>query len=141
MPVSREARLRVAAYYRNRCAYCHAAASLILGLVEVEHIVPRILGGTDDDDNLCLACRFCNLHKGSQSEAIDPVSGNRTPLFNPRSQRWLEHFRWGIDGATIVGISACGRATVAALDQNDPDALRTRQIWVALRLYPPDDIE
>jgi 5-methylcytosine-specific restriction endonuclease McrA len=45
------------------CAYCGEAAN------EVDHIQPRVLGGTDDLDNLVACCRMCNLRKGKRSEA------------------------------------------------------------------------
>ena len=42
----------------------------------VDHIVPRILGGTDDDHNLQLLCRTCNSSKGGRffSEASPPLT-------------------------------------------------------------------
>jgi len=46
----------------HRCEYCqlHQEDSP-LAVLHVEHIVPRIHGGTDDLDNLALACIDCNL--------------------------------------------------------------------------------
>jgi 5-methylcytosine-specific restriction endonuclease McrA len=46
------------------CAYCGEAAN------EVDHIQPRVLGGTDDLDNLVACCRRCNSSKGKRSEAL-----------------------------------------------------------------------
>jgi 5-methylcytosine-specific restriction endonuclease McrA len=45
------------------CAYCGEAAN------EVDHVQPRVQGGTDDLDNLVACCRMCNLRKGKRSEA------------------------------------------------------------------------
>ena len=45
------------------CAYCGEAAN------EVDHVQPRVQGGTDDLDNLVACCRMCNLRKGRRSEA------------------------------------------------------------------------
>jgi hypothetical protein len=46
------------------CAYCGEAAN------EVDHVQPRVQGGTDDLDNLVACCRMCNLRKGKRSEAL-----------------------------------------------------------------------
>lgn len=47
----------------RRCAYCGAG-----GLpLEIEHIVPRIRGGSDRVSNLALACRSCNDEKSART--------------------------------------------------------------------------
>jgi hypothetical protein len=95
-----------------------------LARLHVEHIVPIKHGGTDDEENLALACIDCNLHKGSNLTGIDPQTGQITELFHPRRQRWDEHFRW--DGLRIVGQSAVGRSTIAVLAMNSEDQLALR---------------
>ncbi len=84
----------------------------------VEHIIPRKHGGSDQLDNLALACPDCNLHKGSDLTGIDPETGVVTRLFEPRIQQWDEHFVW--EGLRIVGRTAPGRTTVRVLDLNSP---------------------
>jgi 5-methylcytosine-specific restriction endonuclease McrA len=64
IPEARRARVRAAA--ANRCGYCLTQQSYVPWTLEIEHIVPRAKGGTDDETNLWLACRACNLFK-SQS--------------------------------------------------------------------------
>lgn len=59
------------------------------------------------------------------------------PLFNPRNQVWAEHFARLDDGALIVGITACGRATLAALRMNEVDVVTTRRLWIAVGWHPP----
>jgi hypothetical protein len=103
----------------------------------VEHIVPRTKGGTDDEENLWLACRSCNLHKADQTHSRDPFTGRLVRLFNPRRQRWSRHFNWSADGVMIVGRTVCGRATVAALNLNNLVAITVRQNWVAAGWHPP----
>jgi 5-methylcytosine-specific restriction endonuclease McrA len=34
----------------------------------VEHLKPKVSGGTEDLDNLRCVCQFCNLAKGQLSE-------------------------------------------------------------------------
>ena len=48
----------------GRCYYCQK--SLIGIRTNVEHIVPRSKGGTNDPKNLVLACWKCNKSKGSE---------------------------------------------------------------------------
>lgn len=43
------------------------------------------VGGTDNEENLWLACRLCNGYKGVQTEAIDPKTGETLLPFNPRT--------------------------------------------------------
>jgi hypothetical protein len=108
------------------CEYCQRpqAASWKLSL-QIEHVIPRSHGGGDSLDNLALACSACNLHKGPNLTGIDPLSMQLTPLFNPRTQTWGEHFVW--DGVRIVGISAVGRTTIQVLDLNSSRRLRVRR--------------
>ncbi len=55
----------------------------------IEHIVPKIHGGTDSPDNLALACIDCNPHKGTNLTGIDPEMGEVTGLFHPRRQNGM----------------------------------------------------
>lgn len=107
------------------CEYCHLHQDdSPLAALHIEHIRPKKHGGTDAEDNLCLACIDCNLHKGANLTGIDPVSDAITPLFHPRNDRWDEHFEWS--GIRIIGRTAIGRATVAVLDLNGDDRLDLR---------------
>ena len=69
----------------DRCEYCQLPQSdSPLAMLQVEHIRPKKHGGTDDPNNLALACVDCNLHKGSNLTGIDPQTGDITQLFHPR---------------------------------------------------------
>lgn len=108
--------------------------------LEVEHIVPLAKSGTDDEENLWLACPICNGHKSDKVEAPDPLTGATVPLFNPRTQSWWEHFAWTSDGLQIVGRTPVGRATVNALRlADDPDAITVRSFWVLAGWHPPTE--
>jgi HNH endonuclease len=121
----------------NRCGYCLSPQSLVLGPLEIEHLVPQAHGGPDDEENLWLACRLCSSFKASQTEALDPVSGTRVSLFNPRRDRWMDHFIWSDDGLRIFGKTERGRATVVALQLNNMIAVTVRRHWVAAGWHPP----
>jgi hypothetical protein len=118
----------------NGCEYCRAPMSICAYTFHVEHCVPRSRGGADAGHNLALSCAQCNLKKGGQIEAPDPVTGRRTALFNPRLERWAEHFR--LRGSRIAGLTPAGRATVALLDLNSPRRMAARAAWRVTGLWP-----
>ncbi|MGE0127107.1 MAG: HNH endonuclease [Blastocatellales bacterium] len=134
-------RQQVAEAARHRCGYCLSAQRYVMGILEIEHIISLALGGASDESNLWLACGFCNRFKGTQISAVDPASGERVPLFNPRTQKWSEHFQWDEAGVLIIGITAIGRATVVALQLNNELAVRVRGHWVRAGWHPPTDID
>jgi hypothetical protein len=49
-------------------------------------------------------------------------------LFNPRTDRWHEHFEWA--GAALVGLTAIGQTTVHVLAINEPDSLAVREALI-----------
>jgi len=83
-------------------------------------------------------CAFCNNAKRDRISATDPLTGRRVRLYHPRVQDWNDHFRWSDDLGTIVGRTAIGRATVAALEMNHKRVVQIRLLWAALGLHPPD---
>ena len=65
----------------GRCEYCRRYQDLTGAFFfELDHIIPRVLGGLTTSDNLAFACRRCNLLKGSAIQAVDPQSGQVTRL-------------------------------------------------------------
>ena len=140
MTISDAVRERVAVRANQRCEYCQMPAVYVYAPMEIDHIRPLFLNGTDDEDNLCFACPRCNGFKGAQIVGIDPVTQQEVNLFNPRIHTWSEHFAWADDQAHIIGQSVCGRATVAALQLNTEEAVSFRRIMVSIGGYPPDDI-
>ncbi len=105
----------------------------------LDHIIPQAAAGLTTEENLWLACRRCNEFKGSQTQAYDPETGDQIPLFNPRRQIWREHFEWSENGAEILGKTPCGRATVVALQMNNPEIVVTRRLWVGAGWWPPQE--
>jgi hypothetical protein len=106
----------------------------------IDHIIPVACGGSDDEENLWLSCPFCNGHKSDKTHETDPQTRVSVPLFNPRTQKWSDHFRWADDGIRIVGLTPTGRATVIALHlSDDRDALTVRGFWVQAGWHPPPE--
>ena len=120
----------------HRCAYCHTPQANSGSPMVVDHLCPLSRGGETTFDNLCFACYRCNLFKGSQVEAIDPLSGEMTPLYHARSDRWSEHFAWDEASLRIFGLTPVGRATVTALNMNNDVILDARRNWVRLGWRP-----
>ena len=128
----------IAAQAQNRCGYCLGEQRYILAPLEIDHLWPTAAGGTDDEENLWLACPLCNSYKGFVTHEIDPLTQRKVRLFNPRKQDWKRHFKI-VNGIEIVGQTACGRATVVALQMNNPLALTVRHNWFLAGWYPPED--
>jgi 5-methylcytosine-specific restriction endonuclease McrA len=110
----------------HRCEYCllpqHVGASIRF---HIEHIRSQQHGGNDQPDNLALACPNCNWNKGPNISGIDPETGAIVPLYNPRTDRWEQHF--ALLNIQIVGRTPFGRATVGLLRMNAPERLEVRQ--------------
>lgn len=118
---------------QNRCEYCRLPQDFSDLRFHVEHIVPRQHRGSDDADNLALACPECNLHKGTNLTGIDPDTGKLTELFHPLRDRWADHFT--IVEGSIVGKTPAGRTTAWLLEMNAGERLRIRQRLFRLGLW------
>jgi hypothetical protein len=102
------------------------------------------MGGSNDFDNLALACHRCNERRYNFTTGMDPETEQEVSLFNPRQQRWIDCFLWAAGGTIIVGRNPTGRATCNRLDLNDQfhdDAFiqQARQYWVEAGWHPPPE--
>jgi hypothetical protein len=137
--ISKSLRQQVINEAGYRCEYCRTSSRLIGMPLVMDHILPSSLGGSDERENLAACCYRCNEFKGAKITANDPVTNESISLFNPRLQRWLDHFQWANGGTHIIGITAIGRATVLALRLNNEDVVQARAIWISLSWHPPND--
>ena len=135
--ISAEHQDRIRRQADNRCGYCQSHQKYVMGRLEIDHLIPRSKGGSDDEENLWLSCRLCNNAKRDQTHGVDPLTREVMPLYNPRTQAWSDHFIWSDDGVQIIGLTPCGRATVLALQLNNLIAVMVRQEWVAAGWHPP----
>ena len=119
---------------RGCCEYCLLHQDNTDFAHHVDHVIALKHGGRTEEENLALTCMECNLRKGPDLAAIDPVEGVLVPLFNPRVQRWSEHFI--LVNASVVGTTPIGRATVMLLRMNEPARLLERQRLITASLYP-----
>src|SRR5688572_5328111 len=96
----------------DRCEYCGLSQLGQEATFHIDHVVPRSADGPTAFENLALSCVSCSLRKGARQTALDPSTGTEANLFNPRSDRWNNHFRWG--DLRVEGLSPTGRVTVEA---------------------------
>ena len=127
-----------------RCEYCHYPELLSSAPLSIDHIQPQSLGGSDDLNNLALACRRCNERRYNFTTGIDLETETEVSLFNPRQQQWSEHFIWTADALKLIGKTSTGRATCNRLDLNDerreePFIQNARRQWMTGGLHPPND--
>jgi HNH endonuclease len=124
---------------KNRCGYCLNPQELLPFKLEIEHLYPQSLGGKSIEENLWLACRECNSHKATKVKAFDKLTGKTVKLFNPRNRNWKENFEFNTTFSEIIGKTACGRATVDALQMNNIYQTTARLAWSETTKFPPKD--
>lgn len=117
------------------CEYCQHPQEFSQIPFELDHIIAQKHGGPTREDNLALTCFYCNSFKGPNIAGIDSETGIVTTLFNPRRQNWKRHFRW--NGPYLEGRTRAGRATIAVLEINHPDAVDARRCLIAEGVFPP----
>lgn len=134
--ISEEIRQLVRERAGDRCEYCLRPNLVTIYGYHVDHVIPIRHGGSSRPENLAWACFECNVTKGRDIASYDPVTGALTPLFNPRTQVWSEHFAYR--GPVLVGKTAVGRVTIQVLDLNQIDTLDTRAMLMQAGLWTGD---
>ena len=66
---------------------------------------------------------------------MDPETNEEAPIFNPRTQKWSDHFRW--NDVQVVALSAIGRATLTRLALNRRLVLAIRHEEKLRHRHPP----
>jgi HNH endonuclease len=119
----------------RRCEYCrlHEEEAGRLAF-QVEHIIARQHGGTDDPSGLCYACPHCSWAKGPNLVGL--LGGKLYPLFNPRRQSWHRHFQWKL--TTLAGKTKTGIVTIQVLNINDPARVMLRENLLFEGRFPPE---
>lgn len=124
----------VVARAHDECEYCLIHQNDMVTRHNIDHIVSLKHSGSTEENNLALSCAECNYRKGTDIATIDPDSGQLVRLFNPRTDRWRDHF--SIEGARIVGLTPSGRGTVQLLQINEPSRVKQRAYLQATNRYP-----
>jgi hypothetical protein len=117
----------------NRCEYCQLSQEGQEATFHIDHIVPLAVGGQTAPENLALACVSCSLKKGAK-EFVRLRGGEKTRLFNPRIDKWRDHFEW--KNTILAARSELGNAMIALLDLNRPIILAIREEEKYLKRHP-----
>lgn len=93
-PISLSLRFSVYARDKHTCQYCGGKPPDVV--LQLDHVYPVALGGTNGIDNLLTACRDCNLGKGARDPGLAMASRPATQLERraiAREQaRWWAHY-------------------------------------------------
>jgi hypothetical protein len=117
----------------RRCEYCQVPSDHSDIPHVIDHVRAKQHGGKATYLNLALCCGSCNRHKGPNVAGIDPKTSRLTRLFNPRTDRWEEHFFW--QGPRVQPLTAVGRVTVYVLAMNDEHQVLFRQVLMGDGLF------
>jgi HNH endonuclease len=119
------------------CEYCRLPSNFSTDFFHFEHIIPLVLNGQTELENLARSCGICNSNKRDKIEHFDPLTQQKSRLFHPRKDIWTEHFQWSADDLHVVGTSPIGRATVDLLKLNRINAFNLRKLLKMVDLHPP----
>lgn len=117
------------------CEYCQVHEDDTYLGCQVDHIIAEKHGGLTVSDNLAYACTFCNRNKGTDIASVVPSTGALARLFNPRVDRWTDHFK--VNGSMIEPQSAIGETTARLLGFNQSERIRERELLRRIGRYPP----
>lgn len=131
--ISLPMRRQVIARAQNRCEYCYVPEQATLAPHEPDHIIGEQHGGKTNMDNLAYACFRCNRCKGANIATLDPQTGLLTPLYNPRTDNWGEHFH--LHQAVIDPLTDVGRDTATLLRFNDEQRVVLRAALIQQGRY------
>jgi 5-methylcytosine-specific restriction endonuclease McrA len=120
----------------DRCEYCRLPQRCTTLPHEVDHIRARKHRGPSTLENSCWACAYCNSFKSSNAAGYDPETDELVPLFNPRVDRWTDHFAWR--EAMLLGKTAVGRATIDVLRINRSERAEHRRLLLVTGELTPE---
>ena len=99
----------------HTCVYCGGVSNLC-----VDHMLPVIMGGTDDENNLACACKQCNSGKAGRT----PEGAGYTIISAEASGRYHQYLAsvtvTGPQGVTVTGPPTHARGTDTDTDTDIP---------------------
>lgn len=132
--ISEQLRQLVANRANYICEYCLIHEDDTFFHCQVDHIISLKHGGKAEPENLAYSCAFCNRNKRSDIGSIVLPTNNFVRFFNPRIDRWSDHFE--LERTFIKPITDIGEATVKILDFNHIDRIIERQELMEVGRYP-----
>lgn len=107
--ISRALKERITAEAGYRCGYCLTDQRVSGAQMHIEHLIPRARGGGSEPANLWLSCAWCNSYKGTQTEALDPDTGDRGTTPMPIGSGHCTQWRVGCEHAAVAMAVPPGR--------------------------------
>ena len=117
------------------CEYCRLPQWCTALPHEIDHIRAQKHHGLTTLQNTCWACAYCNNSKGPNASGYDNHTGRLVRLFNPRRDRWTDHFAWR--GPQLIGKTPVARATIDVLGINGQERVEHRRMLIKLGVFPP----
>jgi hypothetical protein len=128
-------RRSVATRARHLCEYCLIHEDDTYLGCQVDHVISEKHGGKTQSNNLGYVCTYCNRAKGTDIGSIVGSTGQFTRFFNPRIDRWSEHF--SLHAARIEPLTPIGEVTARILGFNQAERILERRALERIGRYPP----
>lgn len=127
-------RLMVAKRAGFICEYCLIHQDDLIFSCQIDHIISLKHEGETHPDNLAYSCLSCNVNKGSDVGTIISQSGKFIRFFNPRKDKWPDHF--DLSEGLILPKTIIGKATVKIFQFNAPERVLRRKLLAMVNKYP-----
>lgn len=116
------------------CEYCLVHEDDLVFGCQIDHILSIKHGGETVHENLGYSSLVDNMNKGSDLGSVLPPNNKLIRFFNPRSDKWNEHFEHA-DGF-IKPKTKIGEVTARILQFNAPERVQRRQLLLSAGKYP-----
>lgn len=134
--INAELRRLVELRANGACEYCKIHETDTFFGCHVDHIIAEKHGGLTVENNLAYACAVCNRAKGTDIGSLVPGTQKLVRLFNPRIDRWDEHFRVDAESLAILPLTEIGAATAQLLGLNQIERLLERKALATIGRFP-----
>jgi HNH endonuclease len=117
------------------CEYCHSPEYLSPDRFTIDHIMPQSLGGSDELDNLALACHRCNERHYNFTTATDPKTQEQVPLFYSQSSYFNPSIRLNSRVLWVINVRSFAKA-IAAINKSFAP-IGVPKVSRRARIFPP----
>lgn len=135
--VSKKVRIKVKERAFQSCEYCRVPELFSFLGFEIDHIISKKHGGSNELMNLAWSCAFCNNSKGSDLGTVLLPSTEIVRFYNPRKDIWDNHFEFS--GPMIIPKTNIGAATVKIFQFNDVNRIIERELCISSGINLPFD--
>ena len=129
-------RLLTAKRANYACEYCLLSQGDAFHSFHIDHIISLKHGGPTIENNLAFACSFCNRNKGSDVGSYLFSKEQFVRFFNPRKDKWVNHFSLDLSAGLILPKTEVGEATIKILIFNNSELVIDRKMLIQAGTYP-----